>query len=94
MQKTSRNSLHNNVFDKYLPKNQIYEELNESTIHEIYEKLKINSMRGHKSLVIYDDVQRSLKDYNTLKLLKKHYCKSETFKSGEFDIITKFLCTR
>ena len=70
MPKTSRNSLHNNVFDKYLPKNQIYEELNESTIHELYEKLKINSMRGHKSLVIYDDVQRSLKDYNTLKSLK------------------------
>jgi GTPase SAR1 family protein len=70
MPKTSRNSLHNNVFDKHLPKNQIYEELNESTIHELYEKLKVNSMRGYKSLVIYDDVQRSLKDYNTLKSLK------------------------
>ena len=78
--KTSRNSLHNNIFDKYLPKDQIYEELNEQTINELYEKLKVNSMRGHKSLVIYDDVQKSLKDYNTLKSLKNIICNQRHLK--------------
>jgi len=68
--KTSRNSLKNNVFDKYLPANQIYEELNEKTINEVYEKVKINSANGHKSMIIMDDVQKSLKDYDTLKSLK------------------------
>ena len=43
MPETSRNSLKNNIFDKYLPKYQIYEELNEQTIDELYEKLKDNS---------------------------------------------------
>ena len=68
--KTSRNSLHNNIFDKYLPKDQIYEELNEQTVNELYEKLKQNLMRGFISVIVYDDVQKSLKDYNTLKSLK------------------------
>ena len=70
MPQTSRNSLHNNIFEKYLPETQLYEELNEETINDLYEKLKTNSSNNHKSLVIYDDVQKSLKDYNTLKNLK------------------------
>lgn len=70
MPKTSRNSLKNNIFDKYLPKHQIYEELNQETVNELYEKLKVNSQNGHKSLVIYDDVQKSLKDTRVLKSLK------------------------
>ena len=70
MPATSRASLKNNIFEKHLPKSQLYEELNEHTIHEVYEKIKINSANGFKSLIIYDDVQKSLKDYNTLKSLK------------------------
>ena len=70
MPETSRNSLKNNIFDKYLPKSQIYEELNEQTIDELYEKLKTNSMNGHRSLLIPDDVQRSLKSQRVLKSLK------------------------
>lgn len=70
MPQTSRNSLHNNIFEKHLPNSQLYEELNEETIDDLYEKLKTNSTNNHKSLVIYDDVQKSLKDHNTLKNLK------------------------
>jgi len=70
MPETSRASLKNNVFDKYLPKSQLYEELNEQTINEVYEKIKVNSSNGYKSLIIYDDCQKALKDVRVLKSLK------------------------
>jgi len=66
----SRKSLKNNIFDKYLDPSQIYEELNEATISDLYEKLKQNSNDGYRSLVIYDDVQKALKDHSVLKSLK------------------------
>ena len=37
-------------------------------------------MRGYKSIVIYDDVQRSLKDYNTLKSMKNIVCNQRHLK--------------
>lgn len=70
MPKSSRNSLENNIFDKHLPEDQIYDELNIFNINELYEKIKENSENNHKSLIIYDDVQKSLKDYEVLKNLK------------------------
>jgi hypothetical protein len=70
MPQTSRNSLDNNIFDKHLPEDQIYDELTIANINELYEKIKENSENGFKSLVIYDDVQKSLKDYEILKNLK------------------------
>ena len=70
MPQTSRNSLDNNIFDKNLPEEQIYDELTLSNINDLYEKLKENSENGFKSLVIYDDVQKSLKDYQILINLK------------------------
>ena len=70
MPHSSRKSLRNNIFDKYLPESQLYEELNEETISEIYSKLKENSEEGYRSLVIYDDVQKSLKNHSVLLSLK------------------------
>lgn len=70
MPQTSRNSLSNNIFDKYLPEEQIYEELNQETISDLYARLKENSSRGYKSLVIYDDVQKALKINSVLLSLK------------------------
>ena len=70
MPHSSRKSLKNNIFDKYLPESQLYEELNEETISDIYSKLKENSENGHRSLVIYDDVQKSLKNHSVLLSLK------------------------
>jgi hypothetical protein len=59
MPHSSRKSLKNNIFDKHLPEDQIYEELNEETIRDIYDKLRQNSENGYRGLVIYDDVQKS-----------------------------------
>jgi len=70
MPHSSRKSLHNNIFDKYLKEDQIYEELNEQNINELYTKLKNNSEDGYRSLVIFDDVQKALKDHTVLKSLK------------------------
>ena len=70
MPQTSRISLSNNIFDKYLPEEQIYEELNQETISDLYARLKENSSRGYKSLVIYDDVQKALKINSVLLSLK------------------------
>ncbi len=70
MPESSRNSLKDNIFDKNLDESQIYEELNHGTVNDLYEKLKANSKEKLRSLVIYDDVQKSLKDYNVLVSLK------------------------
>jgi len=70
MPHSSRKSLKNNIFDKYLDPSQIYEELNSETINDLYTKLKNNSEEGHRSLVIFDDVQKALKDHSVLISLK------------------------
>jgi DNA replication protein DnaC len=70
MPESSRNSLKNNIFDKNLDSSQIYEELNYENIEELHDKLKENSKEKHRSLVIYDDVQKSLKDTSVLLCLK------------------------
>lgn len=67
---TSRRSIKNNIFDKHLPEDQIYEELTEESVNELYENLKRNSNDGHKTLVIYDDVQKALKNDAVIKQLK------------------------
>ena len=77
---TSRNSLKTDIFKKYLPKEQLFEELNEETINDLYEKLKINSSKNHKSIVIYDDVQKSLKNTRVLKSLKNIICNQRHLK--------------
>lgn len=70
MPKSSRKSLKKNVFDKHLPPEQIYDELNQMNIHEVYQLLKANSERGERSLIIFDDVQKALKDFSVLQSLK------------------------
>jgi hypothetical protein len=66
----SRKSLEDNILDEHIPEEQLFEELNTDTISQLYEELKKNSAEGYKSLVIYDDVQKSLKDPLVLRDLK------------------------
>jgi hypothetical protein len=40
------------------------------TIRDIYDKLKQSSVNGYRSLVIYDDVQKRLKNHSVLLSLK------------------------
>ena len=69
MPASSRQSLQPNIFDA-LPGEQLFEELNESTIAMVYEEVKKLSADGKKTLIIYDDVQKALKNPRVLLSLK------------------------
>ena len=71
MRETSRNSLKDNIFDKYLDPTQIYEDLTDDNIEEVYDKIKYDAKHNEYSLIIMDDVQDGLKDPLVLKSLKK-----------------------
>lgn len=66
----SRKSLKKNVFDKNLDPSQIYDELNQVNINDVYLKVQHNSENGERSLIIFDDVQKALKDFSVLTSLK------------------------
>lgn len=70
MPATSRKSLKDNIFDKHLDPSKIYDELNYDTISDVYSKVIANSENGERSLIVYDDVQKSLKDISVLTCLK------------------------
>lgn len=71
MPKSSRMSLKNNIFDKYLPEEQVYDELNEETITDFYEKVKTwKEEDDYKTIVVFDDVQKSMKNQNVVKIMK------------------------
>lgn len=69
MPSTSRQSLNPNIFD-VLPEDQLFEELNEETIARVYQEVKELSADGKKTLIVYDDVQKSLKNPVVLNSLK------------------------
>jgi DNA replication protein DnaC len=69
MPATSRQSLKPNIFDK-LNEDQMFEELNGENISNVYEQVKQLSSDGLRTLIVYDDVQKSLKDKFVLQSLK------------------------
>ena len=69
MPATSRQSLKPNIFE-VLPDDQLFEELNYENIMIVYEQVKELSELGKKTLIIYDDVQKALKNKAVLDSLK------------------------
>lgn len=69
MPPNSRASLKDNFFDKNLDEDQIYDGLDIDSLQNVYDKIRENSSEGKLSLIIFDDVQKSLKDKNIQKLL-------------------------
>jgi len=90
MPKSSRSSLDNNIFDKHLPEDQIFDELNHENITILYEKLKENSENGHKSLIIYDDVQKALKSHSVLLSLKNIVANQRHLKVVNFILLQNY----
>lgn len=90
MPHSSRKSLENNIFDKYLDESQLYEELNEETIEDLYEKLKNNSEKGFRSLVIFDDVQKALKNNDVLRSLKNIIANQRHLKTTNFILLQNY----
>lgn len=70
MPESSRASLAINPFEK-LPESQVFEDLTAESAGTIYEMLKEHSSQGHKTLLILDDVQHSLKRKEVLQSFKK-----------------------
>lgn len=69
MPHSSRKSIKNNPFD-CLDESQLFEELTQENIDALYQVIKMNSELDEKSLIIFDDVQKALKDVNVLRSLK------------------------
>jgi hypothetical protein len=90
MPKSSRSSLDNNIFDKHLPEDQIFDELNQENISILYEKLKENSENGYKSLIIYDDVQKALKNHSVLLSLKNIIANQRHLKVVNFILLQNY----
>ena len=59
---SSRHSMKENFFEKYLPEEQIFDELNLSNLELVYDLAKENAKEGYRSLLVFDDVQKDLKD--------------------------------
>lgn len=69
MGQNSRDSIKGSFFDKNIPPEQIYDELTVENLNDVYEKIKEDAKEGYKSLIIFDDVQKQLKDKNVEKQL-------------------------
>jgi hypothetical protein len=65
----SRHSLKDDIFEQ-LPPEQVFDELTEEHINTVYESCQELSSDNKNTLIIYDDVQKSLKDNVILGKLK------------------------
>lgn len=69
MGKNSRQSIKGNFFEKEIPPETVFDELDIESLNSIYASVQQNAEDGYQSLLILDDVQRALKDKNVLKLI-------------------------
>jgi len=91
MPPNSRASIQGGFFDKNLPQDQIYDELNVENLQAAYDLAKENANEGFKTLVIFDDVQKFFKGECEKLLLhmvnnRRHahlslWCVAQTYKS-------------
>ena len=70
MPRASRNSLKNNIFDKYLDADSLYDSLSEEAIDIITSMIERNAEEGLHTLLILDDVASSLKNAYIAKKLQ------------------------
>lgn len=90
MPETSRKSLKNNIFEKFISPDQLYEELNVDTINEVYEKIKANSMEGLRSFLVLDDVQKALRDNQVTKVIKNLFANRRHLKLVIFVMLQNY----
>lgn len=71
MPSQSRNSLKNNIFDKHIDEDNLYNNLDVDSMDNIHNKIMSNSEEGLRTLLILDDVASSLKNSYITKMLQK-----------------------
>jgi len=69
MPPNSRTSLKDNFFEKNLPEEQIFDDLNFENLQLVYDVAQENRKDDMKTLIILDDVQKSLRDPDIARLL-------------------------
>lgn len=68
---TSRQSIENDIFGKYVPTEDLYDELSEDALDEVIMKLEENSANGEFTFLLIDDFQAALKNPNIINKLQK-----------------------
>lgn len=69
MGKNSRDSIKGSFFDKKIPPENIFDELTVENLNEVYERIKADADEDYRSLIIFDDTQRQMKEHEVEKLL-------------------------
>lgn len=69
MGKNSRDSIKGSFFDKKIPPENIFDELTAENLNEVYERIKADADEDYRSLIIFDDTQRQMKEHEVEKLL-------------------------
>lgn len=71
-----------NVFAKYCPEDNLYHELNEQVLDEIYSKCQANAAEDRYTMLIIDDFGADLKNKAVEKMLQKLIIKMRHLKLG------------
>jgi hypothetical protein len=78
-----------NVFSKWTPEGNMYHELTEDVLKEVYEKLQNNAEEGIYTIVIVDDWGHVLKEKRIETMLQKIIIKLRHLKVGQLWILTQ-----
>ena len=62
MPEASRRSIDNDIFGKNLPGDQLYDDLNDEVLDDLYAKINENCENGENSLLLIDDFQQRFKN--------------------------------
>jgi hypothetical protein len=90
MPESSRQSIDNDIFGKNLPPDQLYDDLNEGILTEIYGKLQEHTEEGYNTLLIIDDFQPRLKDPDVAKVLEKIIIKTRHLRCTTFYLVQNY----
>jgi len=90
MPASSRQSIDDDIFGKNLPSEQLYDDLNESVLEDIYSKLQENTSEGYNSLLLIDDFQNKMKDPEISKALEKIVIKIRHLRCTVFYLVQNF----
>lgn len=76
-----------NVFSKYCPEDNLYHELTEEVLEEIYAKTQASAAEGRYTLLIIDDFGADLKNKAVERVLQRLVIKMRHLKLGGFFIL-------
>jgi predicted ATP-binding protein involved in virulence len=90
MRESSRSSIEDNIFDKKLKEDQLFEDLTLENIEDVYGRVKEHTKNNEYSWVIFDDVQDSLKDIKIVRVLNKLVANQRHLRLVNFFLIQNF----